>query len=517
MKSKLINLLISGCSKCFKEFPRESFGAKPDYSGYDMSEWVPRTGDQHKQMAANTMKAQTKAERTTLESSLGVRYSEFFRLPYFNPIKFHVVDPMHNLLLGTAKHTFRVWIDHGVIDDEKISLIDNLIEEVSKSKEIGRMTRSMGHYKSLKAEEWKNWVILFSLYCLKDILPKNIFNIWQMFVRACNLLLQMSISDSEIEDAHRLLQIYCIKFQETFGKESCTPNMHMHLHLKECIFDYGPVYAFWTFSFERYNGKLGSFPTNNRDMTVSMMKKFIDGAKNISSYQKINIDRRPRLEKFGLGCKNEGSNPFGKLLILNQIKRKINLTEHDFKRVLHSPISMPKIESFDASDMDALLGLIQITFPSYEIVHASKFVKSFDCVLIGMKTICTKNYRKGSAKDFHIKARYLIHSSDEVRPGEILGIYNANFQISHLGNTVTKEIEFLKVSFFGEHPERFLFGERSPMTIWSTIPEAIRFIPFNSMQEKVSVTKAKVSLEYVAGSGSKRSRVKGSDIVYFVI
>ncbi|XP_070537866.1 uncharacterized protein [Ptychodera flava] len=24
-----------GCSKCFKAFPRQSFGQKPDYSGYD--------------------------------------------------------------------------------------------------------------------------------------------------------------------------------------------------------------------------------------------------------------------------------------------------------------------------------------------------------------------------------------------------------------------------------------------------------------------------------------------------
>ena len=30
--------------------------------------------------------------------------------------------------------------------------------------------------------------------------------------------------------------------------------MHMHTHLKEDILNFGPVYEFWLFSFERYNG-----------------------------------------------------------------------------------------------------------------------------------------------------------------------------------------------------------------------------------------------------------------------
>jgi hypothetical protein len=49
--------------------------------------------------------------------------------------------------------------------------------------------------------------------------------------------------------------------------------MHLHLHLKECILDYGPLYAFWCFPFERYNGMLGNFPTNLRHIEPQLMKK----------------------------------------------------------------------------------------------------------------------------------------------------------------------------------------------------------------------------------------------------
>ena len=52
--------------------------------------------------------------------------------------------------------------------------------------------------------------------------------------------------------------------------------MHLHGHLKECIEDFGPVYAFWCFSFERYNGIFGGFQHNNKAVPVQMMKKFLE-------------------------------------------------------------------------------------------------------------------------------------------------------------------------------------------------------------------------------------------------
>ena len=54
--------------------------------------------------------------------------------------------------------------------------------------------------------------------------------------------------------------------------------MHLHLHLRQCLFDFGPVYAFWCFSYERFNGILGSFHINNHDNCITLMRKFITGS-----------------------------------------------------------------------------------------------------------------------------------------------------------------------------------------------------------------------------------------------
>ena len=50
--------------------------------------------------------------------------------------------------------------------------------------------------------------------------------------------------------------------------------MHLHLHLKNCLVDYGPLHAFWCYPFERYNGVLGSMHTNRISIEPQLMKKF---------------------------------------------------------------------------------------------------------------------------------------------------------------------------------------------------------------------------------------------------
>ena len=49
--------------------------------------------------------------------------------------------------------------------------------------------------------------------------------------------------------------------------------MHLHGHLKECSLDFGPVHAFWRFSFERLNGILEFYHTNGHDIPIQPMRR----------------------------------------------------------------------------------------------------------------------------------------------------------------------------------------------------------------------------------------------------
>ena len=128
---------------------------------------------------------------------------------------------------------------------------------------------------SFTADQWKSWTIAFSLFGLHGIIEGEDLECWRTFVQACQILTSPMISLEAAERGHRLLVEFCTKFEELYGSHRVTPNMHLHTHVVDCIKDYGPVYSFWLFSFERYNGLLGNFRTNQRSVELQMMRRFL--------------------------------------------------------------------------------------------------------------------------------------------------------------------------------------------------------------------------------------------------
>ena len=116
------------CSRCLKEFPTAKFEEKPDYSGFDRTKWPKRTNISHRHYAYKYRECKTAQERTAIERNHGCRYSVLLELPYYEAIRMCVVDPMHNLLLGTAQHVVSVWNQSKLLDLALIqSNVDNFM------------------------------------------------------------------------------------------------------------------------------------------------------------------------------------------------------------------------------------------------------------------------------------------------------------------------------------------------------------------------------------------------------
>src|SRR5436853_4324392 len=70
----------------------------------DISEWFQdRDPEEHRTNDEAWRYCTTRDERDAHVSANLVRWSEMLRLPYFNPIRHLIVDPMHCLFLGIAK------------------------------------------------------------------------------------------------------------------------------------------------------------------------------------------------------------------------------------------------------------------------------------------------------------------------------------------------------------------------------------------------------------------------------
>ena len=264
-----------GCNKCLKRFPRS--GQVVDYSGYDRDSWAYRNVHLHRQQCRDVLKATTKSAMRKAESAVGLRYTCLLDLIYFDPVHFTIVDVMHNLFLGTGKHIFKLWLSLELLSKLDLANIESRIGNFSVPGSVGRLPSNISsNHGGFTANQWQSWIVLYSPVVLKGILDKQHYNCWLLFVRACSLLCGRIITYTEIDTADLLLLNFCKKVEQLYGRENCTPNLHLHLHLKQCLLDYGPSHAFWLYSFERYNGLLGSYHTNKKSIEIQIMRKFVD-------------------------------------------------------------------------------------------------------------------------------------------------------------------------------------------------------------------------------------------------
>lgn len=95
-------------------------------------------------------------------------------------------------------------------------------------------------------------------------------------MKACHILCSAVINTFQVKRADELLVKFCRTVEDLYSKSVITPNLHLHCQLCECILDFGPVYGFWCFSIERYNGILGAMHVNNHQIEVQLMRKFLE-------------------------------------------------------------------------------------------------------------------------------------------------------------------------------------------------------------------------------------------------
>ena len=212
-----------GCNKCLKEFK------DMDFSGFDRDNWQLRSNHSHREQCIKLLKETSKTKLQKAESLYGVRNSVLLALPYFDPITFTVIDPMHNLFLGTGKHVFKKWIELDCISSSALSKIETKLNSFRFPSDIGRLPVNISSgFGGFTANQWRHWIMIFSPVVLKGILLDSHLRCWLLFVRACCILQSHCIRTSDVDSADRFLLQVCRTFMDIYGSEHGTPNMHLH-------------------------------------------------------------------------------------------------------------------------------------------------------------------------------------------------------------------------------------------------------------------------------------------------
>ena len=382
-----------GCSKCFKYFPG-SFKDKTDYSGFDRDTWPPRHISSRRKHAEMVRKASTQTQKEHLATKYGVYYSSLLQLEYFDAVKFTAIDPMHNLFLGTAKHVFKLWTKKNLLTKKDLKVLEEHIHSFDVGTGFGCLPhRMVSNYGGYTASQWKNWTLVYSMYCLQGLLPVSHLRCWQTFVLACQYLSSPVASKVDILKADMLFVKFGERFERLYGKKSVTPNMHLHCHLKECIADSGPVHAFWCFSFERFNGILGSMQVNGRSVEVQLMRKLLAG--RFVWDAKFPTEFKDTFMPF---FTQESSDPAESLIVKNATALFnsaccLNLGDFQWSNLTH--VTLPrsfKHFALDPDELRLLLHCYKTLYPheTIELPFLSRVARKYSNIMLGSEKFGSK-------------------------------------------------------------------------------------------------------------------------------
>ena len=185
-----------------------------------------------------------------------------YRLAYFNPVSFMVVDPMHCLFLGVGKWIVKkLLLTHGKLTKQQCSTIDQRMKHVRVPSDIGRIPSKVAQgeegFSKFTADQWRIFFQIYAILCMWDMLDDGDKAIIFHFVRACDLLVSRIVRRESIHEAHNHLFTMALLIEKHCRLAFILPNIHLSLHINQCCLDYGSSYAYWCYSFERMNGLLG--------------------------------------------------------------------------------------------------------------------------------------------------------------------------------------------------------------------------------------------------------------------
>jgi len=83
-------------------------------------------------------------------------------------VRCHIIDPMHNLLLGTAKHIMKIWTTNGILTHGVLEVIEKRVSQIQSPIDVGRLPLKIGSgFAGFTADQWLNWVVIYSPVALK--------------------------------------------------------------------------------------------------------------------------------------------------------------------------------------------------------------------------------------------------------------------------------------------------------------------------------------------------------------
>lgn len=188
------------------------------------------------------------------------------------------IDYMHCVTIGVMKKFFDFWWntpDHGsYLCKEKKHLLNKRICAIKPCRYVSRLPRSLELRKMFKASEYRSLLIYNLPVALIGILKKEYVDHFNLLSSSIYILLKNNISVEELNIAGEKLKMFVQQYEELYGKNHMTMNVHLLLHFTSSVKCLGPLWTTSMFSFESNNVTFGECLKGNTDVLSQITTKY---------------------------------------------------------------------------------------------------------------------------------------------------------------------------------------------------------------------------------------------------
>ncbi|KAH9942644.1 hypothetical protein B0H21DRAFT_696303 [Amylocystis lapponica] len=275
-------------------------------SGYDYS----KISDDYNMLkhAYRAKDAGPRRENTILRD-YGVRWSIMNILSGWLPASKTVLDFMHNIFLGIIAHLFmeilfKAYMFSGTGGSNSVKQrFEDTINSVRWPSHVTRLPKNLGENQSLKkADEWRRLLTITPIVLWtswkdnSDKIPvsappipsnakyrpahsrgcRDIYSVVLLLCAGVRILASRKITMAQARIGQDFLSQYCRRLK-ALGAD-LTINHHLSMHFAQFIKLFGPVYGWWLFAFERFNGLLEKVHVNGHDggrMELTLLRHWV--------------------------------------------------------------------------------------------------------------------------------------------------------------------------------------------------------------------------------------------------
>lgn len=199
---------------------------------------------------------------------------------YFDMVKSFALDYMHCVCLGVSKNLYDFWFKPSLksaayINKNDQELLNLRIQSIKPCSFINRKPRSFKLRRLMKASEHRNNLLYFLPACLKGILAQNYLDHLNLLSSSIYKLLTTNISSQDLIDVKKNLNIFVEKYQDLYGKEHMTMNVHQLNHIVFCVENLGPLWSQSMFSFESNNATFSRYVIGSTDIIAQLTSRYM--------------------------------------------------------------------------------------------------------------------------------------------------------------------------------------------------------------------------------------------------